>query len=108
MVFYNSLVRMSLTPTWPTGERARWHRESHTEIISQKDLTTPSSGSQSNGRATQRSSSHLISSYERRRWMSLPNPDEPKRTRPKTGGEWKIRRRKAGDYLRDTQTGSLL
>ena len=32
---------------------------------------------------TQRSSSHLISSYGRRRWMSLPNPDEPNRTRPK-------------------------
>ena len=32
--FYNSLVRMSLTPTWPTGERARahWHRESYVYI----------------------------------------------------------------------------
>ena len=37
-----------------------------------KDFTTPSSGSQSNGRATL-----LISSYERRIRMSLPNPDEP-------------------------------
>ena len=23
MVFYNSLARLNLTPTWPTGERAR-------------------------------------------------------------------------------------
>ena len=30
----------------------------------------------------QRSSSHLISSYGRRRWMSLPNPDEPNQTHP--------------------------
>ena len=29
------------------------------------------------------SSSHLNSSYGRRRWMNLPNPDEPNRTRPK-------------------------
>ena len=59
MVFYNCLVRMSLTPTLRvlTGERARWHREPYN--YSQKDLTTPSSGSQSNGRATQLISSHL-------------------------------------------------
>ena len=30
----------------------------------------------------QRSSSHLMSYYERRRWMSLPYPDEPNRMCP--------------------------
>ena len=44
----------------PAGTGSRIHK-----IISQKDLTTPSSGSQSNGHGPQ-----LISSYERRRWMS--------------------------------------
>ena len=40
-----------------------------------------------NRTVAQRSSSHLISSYEYRRWMSLPNPDEPNRmrlTKPET------------------------
>ena len=35
-----------------------------------------------NQTVAQHSSSHLISSCECRRWMSLPNPDEPNQTRP--------------------------
>ena len=42
-----------------------------------KDLSTPSSGSQSNDRAT-----HLIFSHPRSKYMSPPNLDEPNRTRP--------------------------
>ena len=45
-----------------------------TKIISPKDFTTPSTGSQSNDRAM-----HLISSHSCRRWMCPRNPDEPNR-----------------------------